>query len=202
MGDKDNGPLIVLQHLDQFSLELIFKVHVKRREGLVQQDHIRLIRHDARQRCSLLLASGELSGELLLQSAELKFLHHLTHAPRIFPSAALQAGSDVLLHRHSWKKRVILEQISHIPFLGLQVHLLFPVKKRAPLHCDLSLVRSLDPGDALKRHALSAAGCTKYADPPRCTAEADIKIEDVQLLMDLNRYRHCLPPPDILHLLA
>ena len=54
----DDRAVVVLEHLDELLLHMVLQIAIERGKRLIQQDHIRLVRHDACERHPLLLSSG------------------------------------------------------------------------------------------------------------------------------------------------
>ena len=84
----------------------------------------------AGQGSSLLLASGKLMGPVLFQTGQPHAFDHFSNGLFLFLFILFmgQSAGNILLHSHIGKQRVILEQISHLPFLRRKIDLSLAVK--------------------------------------------------------------------------
>ena len=170
----DNRAIVVLEHLDKLLLHMVLQIAIERRKRFIQQNHVRLIRHDTRECYPLLLTAGELRRKPLLEPLELKLPDHLLRPCRIRASAAPEPRRNILLDGHRREERIILKQIAYPPLLRLQIDLLRAVEERPLIQPDLPLLRMDDPGDGLQRHALAGAGSPQDADALRIFFEANV----------------------------
>ncbi len=85
---------------------------VERTEGLVEQQHFRLVGQRARDSDALLLTAGKLSGKPLihpLEGDEAEQLFTATDAIRALHATDAQSEFDVVRHGHVTEQRVVLE---------------------------------------------------------------------------------------------
>ena len=67
-------------------------------------------------------------------------------------------GGNVPCARHVGEKGVVLEEVSHPPSLGRQIHPAGAVEEHLAVQLDPSPVGPLDAGNTLQSHALPAPG--------------------------------------------
>ena len=181
-----------LEQIAHFDLQRVAQMSVQGGEGLVQQQELRIVDQDARQGDALLLPAGQLGGFSLLQPLQ---PHHAQHLPQplllhgavLFP---VQTAEDVLRHRHVGKKRVVLEQIAHAALLRRQVDPRLRIEKHTPVERDAPLVRLLDAGDALERHALAAAGGAEQRGDAVFRREGHVQREAAEPFADIDLQTH------------
>ena len=181
-----------LQHIPQLDLQRVAQVGVQRRERLVQHQHPRLVHKDPCQGDALLLAAGELGRTMVFQSFQLHQLQHLRELlrllrPVLFP---VQAAEDILPHRHVREECVVLEQIADLPLLGREVDVLLGIIEHYAVQFDMPAVRFLDPGDALERKALAAAGGTQQAGDSVLRFEGHIQRKGTERSVDIDDQTH------------
>ena len=200
MGDQYHRSLIISEHGLQFPLQMIPQEHIKCRERLIQQYHLRLIRHDSGESHSLLLSSGKLSGEPLFQTLQAKPSHHLPHSCFFFTFASFHSGSDILFYRHRWKQRIILKQISDTSLLRTNMDAVLRAVDHFPVQFNLPLIRQLDACNAFQCHTFSASGSSQDSDPGSLTLKPDVQMEASYFFLNIDLYSHLLPPLDMFHL--
>ena len=170
----DDRAIVVLEHLDELLLHMVLEIAIERGKRLIQQDHLRLVRHDTRERHPLLLSAGELRRKPLLEPLELKLPDHLLRTCRIRASAAPEPRRHILLDGHGREERIVLKQIAYPPLLRLQIDLLRAVEERPLIQPNLPLLRVDDTRDGLQRHALAGAGGPQDPDALRIFFEANV----------------------------
>ena len=121
VGDHENQPVIIIQIQHQIILQPVLQIRIQRRERLIQKDDLRLADQNPGQCRALLLAAGQLTGQMVFQSLQTEQFDHLLRflpaALTIPPLPVLQAAGNILLHGQVRKQRVVLEEISDVPFL-------------------------------------------------------------------------------------
>jgi hypothetical protein len=138
-------------------------------EGLVHQQHPRLVDDGAGERDALLLPAGELVGAALAVAAEAHRLQRGQRAPlalRPGDAAHLQREGDVLGHAHVREQRVALEHHAEIALVG--------GRPGDVLAADLDLARGrvLEPRDGHQDRRLArAAGAEQRHEFAGCHVE-------------------------------
>ena len=136
-----------LTHLDP-------QLGVEVRKRLVEQKHARADHDCARERDALLLAPGQLAGELLFVAFEADQREHVAHvaADRVAGLAAhAQSIGHVLEHGQVREQRVVLEHEADIAPVRGQVGDIFRTEQ------DATTVRLLEAGDHAQRGGLAAS---------------------------------------------
>ena len=116
--ERDAGPPLQVLQLPPHPLA---ELRVEVRQGLIEQEDLRLDHQAPRQRHTLLLAARELAGEPLFEPGQ---VHQLEDArdplARLGPAdpTDFQAKGDVLVHGLVRPDRVVLEHHAHAPPLG------------------------------------------------------------------------------------
>ena len=96
---------------------------------------------------------------VLFQSLQMKRFQLFLHGGFPFPTRQpVQRSSDILLHRHIGKQRILLKKIADTPLLRGQIDVLFTVKQHPIIQYNAPAVRPFNAGNAFERHALAAAG--------------------------------------------
>ena len=211
MGHHDHLSLVIFQHRHQLVLQPLLEVLVQSGEGFIQQDQIRLVRHDPGQSDPLLLPAGKLSRKMVFQSLQVEPFDHFPDpvpAPGAFSSAsaipvpAAPAGApetrgDVLFDGHRRKQGVVLEHVAHVSLLRFQIDLFRGVEKEmvrrlivaGPDH-DPSPVRLFDAGDAFERHAFAAAGRPQNPDTSRIAGKCYVELEIPEFFVNIDEKSH------------
>ncbi len=130
-------------------------------ERLVHQHERRLDDDGARDGDALLLAAGELAGELVFLALEADQGDRLVDAARrlgLRHAAHHQAEADVLAHRHVREQGVVLEHHAEAALLRAER------VDAAFVEPDAAAGRGQEPGDAVQRGRLAAAGGAKQGD--------------------------------------
>ena len=141
-------------HLADGAAQLLADLGVERTEGLIEQQHLGLVRQRARDRDALLLAAGELRRQPLIESLE-------RHQPQQL-LAALAAGAgahaahaqgelDVLGDRHVAEQGVVLKHQADAALARGDVRDVAAVQGDAPV------IDAGEPGDGAQQRALAAA---------------------------------------------
>ena len=99
MRDHYDHSFIILQHLCQFKLHAIFQEPVECRKGFIQQDNIRTVGHYACERNALLLTSGNLAWEPILETGQFEFFYHLIGSAALLFLEHFAAGKETAI---SW----------------------------------------------------------------------------------------------------
>ena len=84
MGHEQHRAVIFPQGTEQLTLQLPAQVGVQRREGLIQHYDAGLANEHSGQRTSLLLAAGELTGGVMLQTFQMEFSNIFGNQRRVF----------------------------------------------------------------------------------------------------------------------
>ena len=181
-----------LQQVAHLHLQRVAQVSVERREGLVEQQDLRVADEDARERDALLLPAGELGGFSFFQPFELHHAQDLAQPPLLcravlFP---VEAAEDVLSHRHVGEERVVLEQIAHAPRLRRQIDLFLRIEEHPSVERDAPLVGLFNARDALQGHALAAARSAEQGGDPPLGREAHVQREAAEPLADVDAQTH------------
>jgi hypothetical protein len=128
----------------QLELHLLSELDVERPERLVQEQGCGSVHERPRERDALLLAARELTGATAFEALERNDAEDLVDplavlAPR--DALDLEAERDVVVDRHVWKERVLLEH--HVDRAPVGRH----ARHVLPLQNDAARVRHLEPGD-------------------------------------------------------
>ncbi len=152
--DVDERDADVALDVLELDLEFLAELQVERAEGLVQEQHGREVDQGARERDSLLLASGQLARLALGLGREADAVELGGDAAgHLIPGDALaaQAEGDVLLHAEVREERVALEDRVGRPLEGRQIDDVDAVDQ------DAAVARALEAGDHPQRRRLAAA---------------------------------------------
>ena len=159
-------------HLADGAAQFLADLGVQGAEGLIEQQHLGLVRQRARHRHSLLLAAGELRRQPLIHALERHQPQQLLAALPARLGAHVphaQRELDVLRHRHVAEQRVVLEHQSHAALAGGDVRDVAPVQRDAPM------VDTGEPGDGAQQRALAAAaGAQQHEKLPVTDVERDV----------------------------
>ena len=136
---------------------LLAQVRIEIGERLVEEKHLGLDHHRAREGHALLLAAGELGGIALLELVEMNDRKHAPDplgdlGPRQLAHA--QPEGDVLGDRHVRPDRVALEYHRHAPALRGENRT--RRGERHPVHLDRPLARRHEAGDHAQGRRLAA----------------------------------------------
>ncbi len=148
-----DGPL----NLANRAAQLVANLRVQRAEGLVEQEHARLVRERASKRNALLLSARELARQTLLVPVERHELQELVApaAPLACANAArTQRELHVVGNGHVPKQRVVLEHEADLALLGAEARDIAAVKH------DAAVIDRGETGDRAQQRALTAAGRT------------------------------------------
>ena len=155
MGDKDTGDADPADHLPQPGAQFQADLGVDRREGLVEQQDLRVRSQGPRKGDTLALSARELAGIPFFQSLASdqpeEFLHFL---PDLLLRRLLhpKAESDILKNRHIAEKGVALKNKSDPPLTAGDIIDDFAVDQ------DLTGIRMLQAGNHSQDGRLAAAG--------------------------------------------
>jgi hypothetical protein len=110
--DQHGGDAELALHAADGPAQLLADLGVQRAEGLIEQQHLRLVRQRARHGDALLLAAGELRGQALVHAFERHELQQFLAT--LAPVGGLHAAHpqrelDVVGHGHVAEQRVVLE---------------------------------------------------------------------------------------------
>ena len=151
--------LVALEGLDErLPAQLLADLGIERTEGLIEQQHLGLMRQRPRHGDPLLLTAGELRRQPLIHAFERHQAQQLLTALAPAPCAHVahaQRELDVVGHRHVAKQRVVLE---HEPDAALARR---DVSDVAAVERDASVIDSREPGDRPQQRALAAAARTE-----------------------------------------
>ena len=146
------------------------------------------------RRAALLLAAGELRGILFLQSFQTEAAQAVLYLPAAFGlRTGANAAEDILHDGHVRKQRILLKEVPDPPLLRGQVDARFAVKERLAVQHDAAAVRCHDPGDALERDALAAAGGAEQRHDPAGGFKLRVQGEGAQLLFNIDQKAHAAP---------
>src|SRR5262249_32449723 len=183
--DVDEGdPNVVLDRL-QLELHLLAELEVEGAEGLVEQEHLRLVHERASERNAPPRA-GELRWLPLPHPAEPDDLQHLLDpAPQHVAAHTLPAHSerDVLEHRQVREERVRLEDSVDVALVRREPADLAVAEE------DLPRARLLEPADHPEGRRLAAAGRPEQSEEAAALdVEAEVVDGDdvVELLRDVD----------------
>ena len=109
--------------------------------------------------------------------------------------AAVPDGSgDILRYGHVREQGVLLEKVSHLPFLGRQINVSGAVEQGLSVQLDDALIRPQNTGDAAERDAFSAAGSTQQSQCLLSGGQLRLQLEGAQLLSNTDEQAHLGPP--------
>ena len=180
--DQDGRHADAPLHLAHGVAQLDADARIERAEGLVEQQHGRLVRERARHRDALLLAAGELAGVALVVALERDELQQLfaplaplcrRHAPHA------QGELDVLRHGHVAEQGVVLEHHAHAALPGGQLRDVAPMQRDAPV------VDRREPRERAQQRALAAARRPKQHEEFACLYLQRDVIDDRNALVEL-----------------
>ena len=152
--DQHGGDAELALHGADGAPQLFADLRVERAEGLIEQQHLRLVRQRARHRDALLLAAGELPGQALVHALERHELEqflaaraplgrlHAPHAQREF---------DVVRHGHVAEQGVVLEHEADATVAGANVGDVAAMQRNA------AVVDAGETRDGPQQGALAAA---------------------------------------------
>ena len=124
MGDEHEGDTGLALQAFELGAHFLAEFQIKRRERLIEQQHLGARGHGAGERDALLLAAGELRR---LAVDELAQLHHPDHLVDACdgvsgrPLEHFERETDVIGDAHMREERVILEDSVHRALVGGQV---------------------------------------------------------------------------------
>ena len=154
MRDVDErDPDVVLDPL-QLHLHVLAELEVERAEGLVEQQHARVIDEGAPERDALLLAAGELLRLAFREPGEADELEHLGHTALeliLLHALPLESERDVVLDVHVREEGVALEDGVDVPLVRREPDDVLIAEEDAPLG------RLLEAADHPQRRRLAAA---------------------------------------------
>ena len=186
VGDDHEGHAEIVLDVHQLELGFLAQLLVEGAEGLVEEQHLRLLGQRAGKRHALALAAGELAriapGKLL----ELDEAQHLADAIRnlVFRQPVLlEAEGDVLLDAHMRKQRIGLEHHVHRPPIGRHAGQVLAAQG------DRALARRLEAREHAHERGLAAAGRAEQAE--------ELAFEDVEGQM-IHRHGVAEPLRDVL----
>ena len=102
----------------------------------------------------------------------------------------MQAAEDVLPHRHVEEQGVVLEQVPHMPLLGLEVDAPFRVEEGHAVQDDAAPVGLLNARDALEGEALAAAAGPQQPRDAALGLKAGAEGEVAQIPFDFHLKAH------------
>ena len=195
--DEHHAPGKRAERVSELELELPAQVTVERAEGFIEKEERRIVRHDAREGATLLLATRQLGRTQALKALQAEGSNLLQS-----PLAALVARSsshachDIVENRHRREQRVVLKEIAHAPILHRHVNARSRVKQHATVQNDTAPVGALDTGDALERHTLAAAGRTENRKRLARVIRIEGHVEDevAKAFCDVNEKAHARLP--------
>jgi hypothetical protein len=134
--------------------QLLADLRVERAEGLVEQQHLRLVRERTRDRDALLLSARELARQAVVHAFERHEAQQLLAALatlRGFHAAHAQRELDVLADRHVPEQRVALEHEADLALAHGEL------RHVAAVQADASVIDTGESGDRSQERALAAA---------------------------------------------
>ena len=137
MGHEHGRDPELALHLADGAAQLLADLGVQGAEGLIEQQHLGLVRQRTRHRHALLLAAGELRRQPLIHALERHQAQQLLATLPARPGAHVphaQRELDVLCHRHMAEQRVVLEHQPHAALAGGDV------RDVAAVQCDAAMV--------------------------------------------------------------
>ena len=162
MGHEDGGDWRLLPDLDQLHLHVVAQARVEIRQGLVQQQHARLVDQRAREGDALLLPARELAR---IAVADRRQAHEIERARdtsvalgRVIAAPHLHRKGEIVLHRHMRKQRVGLEHQPDVAFLRRRAAHIGIADQHAAAR------RHVEAGDQPQQRCLAAAGRTHQRD--------------------------------------
>ena len=183
VGDVDEGDAELALHAAQLGAHLHPKLLVKRRKGLVEQQHARFGDGRAGQRHALLLAAGELARQSVGEFGQPHLLDHRIGqaiAVGLGETAHAQRESDVVAHAEMGEQRIGLEHHRRVPVDGRQPHDILAADE------DFPVGRVLVAGDHAQDGGLAAAGgAEKTAIRPIGNLEVDALDDGVDAIVAL-----------------
>ena len=163
---------------------------VERGERLVEEQHIRAACEDTCKGDALLLSSREPRRIGVFQPFQREPCDVLFEDTLLFLTRAVQRKDDVLVYGHVRKEGVVLKEVADAARLRREVDALFTVKEDALVQDNLSAVGTLEPRDALERHALAAARCAEEGEGRVRERKVCRKSEVTQAFFDVDDELH------------
>ena len=193
VGDVDEGDAQLLVHLLQLDLHVLAHLEVQGGEGLVQEEHLRLVHDGAGDGDTLLLAAGEGLHVAVLVVGHRDELEDPADALLdllLGHFLELEAEGDVVVHVQVREQGVALEH-------GVQRTL---VRRDAgeflAVHEDGAFVRLEKARDHPEEGGLAAAGRAQQGDE---FAAADIQVDVLQDLLVAEGFGEVLDLDDLVH---
>ena len=103
-----------------------------------------------------------------------------------------QTAENILPHGHVRKQGVVLKQIANLTLLRRHIDALFGIEQRHAVEDDPALVRCFNARDALKRHALAAAGRAKQTENAAVRFKGGFQVKRAERFFDIHRKAHRL----------
>ena len=159
-------------HLADGAAQLLADLRIERPEGLIEQQHLRLVRQRPRDRHPLLLSAGELRRQPLVESLERhqpqQLLAPLAAGTRAHAAHA-QRKLDVLRDGHVAEQGVVLEHQAHAALARGDVRDVAAVQGDAPV------IDAGEPGNRAQQRALAAAARSEqHEELPVADVERDV----------------------------
>ena len=176
MGDVQKGDAQFLLHALQFQLHLLTQLQIQRAQGLVQQEHLRLVDQRAGDGDALLLATGKRLHGTLFVALHFHEAQHAVHALgdlRLGQFAQLEAEGDVVKDVQMGEKGVFLKDGVHAAAVRRHVGDVLVLKE------DAALSGHLEAADNAQHGGLAAAGGAEQRDE---LTLADVKVDIVKHL--------------------
>jgi hypothetical protein len=161
VGDDDEGDADLVLDVHQLELGLLAQLLVERRQRLVQQQQLRLLRQRPGQGDALALAAGQLVRLARAEALQLHQLQELGHPVAPLGRGhrfVLQPVADVLLHAHVGEQGIGLEHHVDRPLIGRRPGDVLAVDQDPPG------TRRLEAGEHAQERGLAAAGAAEQAE--------------------------------------
>ena len=120
MGDDDHGLAELAVGIAQKLHDLAAVAGVQVARGLVGEHHRRRVHEGATDGHALLLAAGELAGQMPLAAGEPQPLHEALQAARVHRAAVQGHGQRHVLHHVQYRHEVV--ELVHQPHLAAAEH--------------------------------------------------------------------------------
>ena len=153
----EHGAVAQIEQVEHVLFERALEIRVERAHGLVEHKNARMRRHHAGQRHALLLTARESRGIAVGKIGQTE--NAQIALGKLFArrgvAGILNAGTNVIGHRHIGEQLIVLEQQGAFALLGRQVDARHRVKEGYAVDDDLALVGRLHAGNTAQRTALA-----------------------------------------------
>ena len=194
MAHVQHGAAADIEQVEHVLLKRALEIRIECAHGLVEHEDARVRRHHAGKRHTLLLAARKSRGIAVGKVGQAKDTQIAFGKlfARCGVAGILNAGTNVIGHRHIEKQLIVLEQQGALAFLGRQVDARGRVEEGHAIDEDLALIGRLHAGDAAQGTALTASGGAKQRHPLLAGLQLNVEGKAGITLFDIQNERHGL----------